>query len=328
METIKIGINVKNERYAHNLARVMAKQSDRLDITIISESRYNAYQEMLKQDILISDKDEIYAYDPGYLLLEGNERLTCCEEYREKEQLMSKFEPVTHILRRVIEMYENRSGNRFSQSCENGSFIYQVLSDMGGSGATAVALTMARLFACEHGKKVLYINEGGSECSRWYINDAQSALRSAPELDCMIRNCVEFNIFSYLTKDEYGVYVLERSGRQQNSDALIEKLCEEKIFDIIIADMQCCKSRLLFYRSFFVRSEKDGRSRIRREYGEASADEGEAIWEIRNRSTYNHRIGKVIHIADDAASFVPSKAGIEIALDRDFASGVRRLLSL
>lgn len=328
METIKIGINVKNEGYAHDLARVMAKQSDRLDITIILGSRYNAYREIAEQDILISDKDEIYAYDPKYLLLEGNERLACCEEYREKEQLMSKLEPVTHILRRVIEMYENGSGNRFSQSCENGTLIYQVLSDMGGSGATAVALTMARLFACEHGKKVLYINEGGSECSRWYIKAAQTALRSAPELDCMIRNCVEFNIFSYLTKDEYGVYVLERGSRRQNSDALIKKLCEEKLFDIIIADMRCGESRLLFYRSFFVRNEKDGRSRIGSEGCEASADEGEAIWEIKNRSTYNHRVGKVIHIADDAASFVPSKAGIEIALDREFASGVRRLLSL
>lgn len=327
MKAIRLGICVKNNKYAYDLASVIAKRTNSMEISVIDASAEDCADESAKQDVVLSDAGSD-VYRANYLLLEGRDEICCCKEYRQNERIMSKFDSVTNILQRVIEIYEEVSGTRFSCKREDRCVLYRFQSDMGGSGTTAVALTMARLLLCEQEKKVLYINAVGSECRKWYISETQAAMRSAAELDCMIRNRVDFNIFSYLSKDQYGVYVLEKFGERKELDAVLEMICEENIFDIIIADMPRQGSGLRFDKSFIVSSERDERNRIRRGMYGSTACESEDVWEIRNRSTYNHTEGKVIHIVDDAASFTPSKGGIEIALDKAFAGGVRRLLSI
>lgn len=333
MKTIKIGICVRNNNYAHKLASVMTKQMSGLDISVISAAdealcgELSEYGEQGESDVILSDMDT-EVYRPNCLLLEGESKISCCEEYRTNERIMSRFEPVSHILQRAVEIYEEINGIGALRQCENASTLYKFQSDMGGSGTTAVALTMARLLACEYGKKVLYINTGVYKSEIWYACDSQTALRPAAELECMIRNNMNFNIFSYTAKDPYGVYILEKSGRSGNADAVLGKICEEKNFDVIIADMAKNESKFLFSKTFVVSSEKDGRSRIARENYENAAEADGDVWEIRNRSSYNHIEKKVIYIADDAESFAVMKNGIEIALDKSFASGVRRLLSL
>ncbi len=74
MKILRIGIEVKNTKYAQDLMRGLAKQSDRLDIGILARNRYHPYmdtQEFEQYDVVLTDRESVREYHPKYLLLEG-----------------------------------------------------------------------------------------------------------------------------------------------------------------------------------------------------------------------------------------------------------------
>lgn len=329
MKAIKICICLKNRKYTQDLSKAMSRRSSRLDISCISCDEHTELKSLAeKYDVLLCDAEIMHEYEPKLLLIEGSSKITCHEDYRKNGRVMSSLNPVSRILQRVTEIYEEESGDSFFTADESSPCKVLIYTDMGGSGVTAAALTMGRLIACESDKRVLYAGLGGTRSRDWYLSELKEAARAADELRCMVRSGVPFSIESYISKDRYGLNIFKGSGSLREDEEALAAIAEKKAFDVIIADMPQGTSRLGFEKIFCVINEKDARRSAPQLPPKASDSEGIRICTILNRSYGNRIEGDTVHVADDPASFELTRTGIEIALDKAFAEGIRKLLHM
>lgn len=337
MKTLKLGICCVDENYTHALAYAMAGRYGRLDIccpAYIESSGSTKLSELTAGfDIFLTDAAQhLYEYEPKLIVLEGDPGREPhgkqIEEYRSRGRVMSKLSSVSQLLQRIFEIYEELYGKSFFSEGSASSVTYSFSSAMGGSGTSAAALTAARLLSCEGGKRVLYAGLGGSQSREWYIKQVQRAARSVDELKYILKNGMEYTISSYIARDQWGVNILCGSGNVQSDETLLRAIERERIFDVIVADMPQEASEPAFEKKFEIINVRDERSARAAELCKGRQSREAESYLIMNRSYGNHREDKVLHIVNDPSSFVHTAEGIEIALDKSYAEGVRRLLLL
>lgn len=337
MKTLKLGICCKDENYAHTLAYVMAGRYSRLNICCLANveaSRSSRPSELTAGfDIFLTDTAPyLYEYEPKLIILEegpGSEPYPKqIEEYRSRGRVMSKLSSVSQLLQRIFEIYEELYGKSFFSEGAASPITYSFSSAMGGSGTSAAALTAARLLSCEGGKRVLYAGLGGSQSREWYIKQVQRAARSVDELKYILKNGMEYTISSYIARDQWGLSILCGSGNLHSDEALLQAIEKERIFDVIVADMPREAGEPAFEKKFEVINVRDERSSKAVELYKGRESREADSYLIMNRSYGNHRENGAIHIVNDPSSFVYTAEGIEIALDKAYAEGIRRLLQL
>lgn len=345
MKVMKVCICVKNAKFAADLARGLAERSEKLHISVINADEADTASKTSECDVIISDEIEKKEYDPRYLLLEGMKTAACGDMYLSKGHVIDYRSPVSAILKYINEIGISSNINTVStaEATENNIQICVLLSTMGGSGVSAAALTMGRLLASEEGRCVLYIHIGKSKSHRCYIAEVQRAIRPSAELVCMLRNGADISADSYLSKDSYGLNLIDI----ENGEAYILKyIIEKKLFDTVIIDASANVKPIPATKLFVFHNEKDMRARLHlpTEYKiskdiskekctyadetEAWRCESESCFNVYNRSSYSYIKGQEIYIADDSRSFIVTEGRVEIAHDRDYASGIRKLASL
>lgn len=311
MESMKVGIYVSNENYAKDMARWLAGRSSKISIDILNGQPRDEKQ----LDILISDKASFHKglEDDQRLGLPKNLRMM-----RDSEGMVCVNErapiPMPEIYANMLDVYKNMYGIPFERKCNSKTIIYRFASMAGGSGVSAISITMARLLVCK-GAKVLYINAGGSASWRMYASGCQEPLRGSDELELMIKNRTGFSLASYVMTDSYGLEILEI---RRYIRRVIEYITSLGTYDAVVVDMPEGDYTAWADATFLVLNEKD----IRR------VDPEGKVTLVRNRSYYSIAEGDAIHIADDMASFevVDGGKGIKIALDKNFARGVEKLI--
>lgn len=351
MEKMKVSICVKNDKYAADLARGLAERSEQLNISVVSGSESKAMSELSDCDVVISDEIEKKDYDPRYLLLEGMEASVCTDMYRSEGQVIDYRSPTSAIIKYVNEIAVRANAGSVSMrdATENNIQICVLLSTMGGSGVSAAALTMGRILASEEEQRVLYIHIGKSKGYSCYVREAQRAIRPSAELVCMLRNGADASADSYLSKDSYGLHLIDI---EDGEVYILKYIIENRLFDTVIIDTSSDLKPIPTTRLFVFHNEKDIRSKLslsqkhkksKEMAKEISKDkskekssytdktdswrrESENSFDVYNRSHYNYTEGQEIHIADDPVSFTVTVDGVEIAHDRDYADGIRRMV--
>lgn len=343
---MKVSICVKNDKYAADLARGLAERSEQLNISVVSGSESQAMSELGDCDVVISDEIEKKDYDPRYLLLEGMEASVYTDMYRSEGHVIDYRSPTSVIIKHVNEIAVRTNSGRVSiqDATENSIQICVLLSTMGGSGVSAAALTMGRILASEEGQRVLYIHIGKSKSHSCYVREAQYAIRPSAELVCMLRNDADISADSYLSKDSYGLHIIDIKDGEVY---ILKYIIENKLFDTVIIDTSSDVKPIPTTKLFVFHNEKDIRSKLHlssehkkskemaKEKSKESSShidktdswrrESENSFDVYNRSHYNYTEGKEIHIADDPVSFTVTEDRVEIAHDRDYADGIRRM---
>lgn len=328
MKILRIGIDVKNAKYAQDLMRGLAKQSSGLDIGILTRNRYYPYvdtQEFEQYDVVLTDRESVREYRPKYLLLEGKFKADCREEFRENDRIFSKYSPTSQLFKRVIEIFEENNGVCFQKKRDTKMRVWRFRAGTGGSGVSAAALTAGRLLACMREEKVLYISAGGSGSWKWYISETEKPLRPPSELTHLIRSEVRFSLDSYIRKDRYGLHILEYQG---DLETLLTYLAENRLYDTAVVDFPEGECGFLFNKTFFVTDEKDKRRRFCENSAQQAGENDGECYLLRNRSYCSLTEGSSIHIIDDPESFTVRESGIEIALDKAFARGIEKVTGL
>lgn len=328
MKILKIGIDVKSTKYAQDLMRGLAKQSDRLDIGIPTRNRYYPYmdaEEFEQYDVVLTDRESVQNYHPKYLLLEGKYKADCREEFRENDRVFSKTSPTSQLFKRVMEIFEENNGVCFQKRRDTEMKVWRFRAGTGGSGTSAAALTAGRLLACMGEEKVLYISAGGSGSWKWYISETEKPLRPPSELTHLIRSEVRFSIESYIRKDRYGLYILEYHG---NLETLLTYLAENRLYDTAVVDFPEGECDFSFNKTFFVSNEKDKRRPFCENSAQQTGENEGECYLLRNRSYCSLAEGSSIHVIEDPDSFTVSERGVEIALDKAFARGIEKVTEL
>ena len=352
METMKVGIYVSNENYAKDMARWLAGRNSQISIDILDGQPRDEKQ----FDILISDKasfhkgledDQRLGLPKNLRMMRDSEGMVCVNERAPM--------PMHEVYAEMLDVYRNMYGISFEKKRLSKTIVYRFASMAGGSGVSAISITMARLLVCK-GSKVLYINAGGSASWRLYASGCPEPLRGSDELELMIKTQTGFSLASYVQTDDYGLEILEI---RRNIRKVIEYIAKLGIYDAVVVDMPEGDYTGWADSTFLVLNEKDVRrvdpghmidgrkhpiilrGRINfmqyKEYNPSDCDtadenmcsvDSEVMTLVRNRSYYSIAEGDAIHIADDAASFelVDGGKGIKIALDKNFARGVEKLI--
>ena len=222
MRKLKLAVFTKEEAYGRALARGLAAESRGLDVRICS-SDAEAVSEA-EGRVIITDRSEIAAGMKVYLAAE--------------EQI-----PVREILKLAAEEYYAKRGEVFVPWSGEGVRILRICSKKGGSGATVVALALARALAETEGRRVLYLNLGAADDHAVYVNAPFA--KAAAKRRFIYEACVlEKEIFptKYAVRDEAGVYYLgvESAGNSLAREADLARLSgflrRSKFFDYVAAD--------------------------------------------------------------------------------------------
>ncbi len=320
MRMIKLGIYLKNRQHAKDIARALADMETNLEISLLEGRLYQRASEVGRYDIILSDRSEFRTYEPKALVFTDNVNFEFDEKYEKEGQTLSAFAAADEIFAALLRIFERNNHKLFmgnnNYSCK--TIIFS--SKAGGSGTSAAAITCGRLLASEHGKKVLYLNAGGSESWKLYISDLPKPHRPAGEIPHLIQNDALQGFDCYLQRDRYGLSYLDRT---EKNHIVLQKLCESGKYEFIIVDNPDLSCDTGFDRLYFVRNDKDQRSRFCNEIA-AGENQGE-VTEIINRSVSSGWDEGRLKIPDDRESFASCQTGIQIAMDGYYAMNIGKV---
>lgn len=285
-----------------------------------SRSHY-PYDEVEDFDVLVSNRDGFEEYNPKVLLIEGRYMLEYYKEYEENGQAVGMYATASEILAGIIRIYERNMKTPFTSRDRGGVNVIAILSLTGGSGVSAAAVTVGRQICMNSDKKVLYMNAGGTDSWKYYISDANKAVRPSRELAHLIQNNAVFSIDSYVATDKFGLRYLDRT---EKPEIVLKTLQESGEYDIILVDMPDMFSDMDFDRMYIIQNDRDLRDRVPVP-GELQFSNTKFVTRLINRSPTAGREEDCIKIPEDGRSFTVTDTGIDIAMDGDYAMNIRKV---
>lgn len=321
MKTIITAINLTNRQHMRDIARGLAEVSPGLEIFIIENRFYYVDCNLDDFDIVITDRGEFKTYNPKVIGLEGRGTYNFDTDYGNNGQMLGKYATASEIFKTIVRTYERNNNLAFSSEAADNMQIVSLYSLIGGSGVSAAAVTIGRQISMATGKKVLYMNMGGSLQWKVYAYEAEEALRPVKELPHMIENNVLHSMDSYISTDKYGLKYLDRT---EKAEIILDKLREMRIFDIVILDMPPRDLRVDFDKVCLIHNDQDVRAKYYSD-GKPNFLKGKELIQIANRSMRADCEDGIIRIPEDRESFVAREKGIEILLDGNYAARIGKV---
>ena len=311
--------------FSRALSNRFVQLDDRLQVQIIKKQDGIFMNEDLSDAVVVTDiciSNEPYV-EKRILFLEGNRKVKLSDFLRKNNRVISKFSPVNEILVRLksiaAEIYD---GELYCYNIEKSTKTIFLRSDMGGSGVTAISISLGRVTAARPGRRPLYINCTGSDNWKIYCGVDNKPLRPQRELEYMLNkgNCISLS--DYVFRDMYGLSYLNIKG---NVEALINLINKGSDFDTAYVDLG--KNEFInFGIGFNVLNKKDLRFfSFKEQLIEKEQDDKYKGFIIENNSYCSMRKENIFQIVYDTESFLQNGCNLEIAMDRDFARGVRKL---
>lgn len=321
MRKIDVGIYLKNKQHTEDMAKALAEFSPRLNITEM-EYRTRYLQDGTEEfDVVVTDREGFEEYNPKVLLIEGRGILEHDKEYEKQGQTVGLYATASEILAGIIRIYERNMQIPFTPQKDGRVKVLSFFSLTGGSGVSAAAVTVGRQICMNAGKKVLYMNAGGTDSWKLYITDANKAARPSRELSHLIQNHAVYSIDSYVATDRFGLRYLDRI---EKPEIVLKALHEAGDYDIILVDMPHAFLHMDFDRIYLVQNDKDLRGRIAMPK-ELEFNNAKFVTRLINRSPAAGREEGRINIPEDGRSFNIIDNGINIAMDGDYAMNLRKV---
>lgn len=251
--------------------------------------------------------------------------LTLTDEETYEMKSVTKKAPVKEILRMATLIHYHNTGDLFDPNEDRNLTTINIVSYEGGSGATSLALTMARLLATEEDNNVLYLNL--TKKDDYFLYGKYFAADRFPKRQFIYETFYtneRVEIENYLCVDEWGVKYFCAEADQNsflwdcNLQIILKGIRDSKKFTHIIIDSG---------KGVLQRIVEDIRIRIiRKDNMLALLTEGDADFEVINFSTQHDSDAKKYHIPADTDSFNLEKDNIEISLVGKFSEAASKIL--
>lgn len=244
---IKLAIADKNEEYIKRLLNVLEEYDD-LSISVYTDKK--SLEKALAEknfDVLLFDASVCEGQVPvekaslGIMLLDEAEDIPAgCNNYPK----IKKYQRISKIYKKILDLYADRSGNREILSNEKKSKTVAFYSPIGGAGKTTIALASAARLALM-GYKTFYLNLEDIASEAFYL--PQTGEKGASEILSCLGTDINFkmklqglmqvkgeNLF-YLNHFDTPNDIYELAPEE--IEELVYSILKTGLFDFLLIDM-------------------------------------------------------------------------------------------
>ena len=328
MKPVKITVSTKEPGLALDLARGLADRGKGAMI-MVAEAPEMCFGDT---EVLVTDFDEKIVSAAGF----GPSEVVWMDE---------TSLPVSRLYEKIMDFVWNKRDaagetHGFAEAGKHGDMrVISLFSRQGGSGVTALSVTLGRMLAGMYGEKVLYVCLSADDHSILY-RDRRADSQNGPlmqELLYRMSRRRPFCIERFTERDMYGLEYLccgneacsLESMDSGQLDSFLKEVGRAGNYRWILLDAGTRKVRSAGMQ-VEICSQTDCRSRAG--MTDRQDTEGMVIW---NRCCSEQRTGnggsRTAGIPEDPGSFLTEEAGgqisdgIEICMTKAFASGVRTI---